>query len=93
MSLQTHPRPTRSDPKYKDLSRALRYTYHCHFCRDELRMNPLTLKEAFLSVIGFRHHHCPHCFEQSLLPVSWLKVVLFPFFAIRQTARWIRNRL
>ncbi|MFN8708032.1 MAG: hypothetical protein ACK50J_15245 [Planctomyces sp.] len=93
MALQTRTQTTRRDHSYQQLTRAMRYVYHCSFCPDELRKNPLTLKEALLSVVGFRHHHCPHCFEQSLLPVSWLKVVLFPFFAIRQTARWILNRL
>jgi hypothetical protein len=64
-------------------------TYRCHFCGDELRQDRLNAQEVVLAVAGVRSHYCPHCFEKSVLPVTWLKVLVWPLYAVRQIVRWI----
>jgi DNA-directed RNA polymerase subunit RPC12/RpoP len=67
----------------------LRMVYRCHFCGDTLQKKRLSFSGAVMAIAGLRYLYCPHCFDPKLKAVSWLKWVLWPVFAVRQTMRWI----
>ena len=60
----------------------LRIVYRCRFCRDQLKPMPYRLADAVFFVLGLRPHYCPHCFEISLRPAGWLRIVWWPFLLL-----------
>lgn len=40
-------------------------------------------------LFGLRHHYCPHCFEITIHPSTWLKVLCWPLVMIGRILRWI----
>lgn len=70
----------------------IRVEYKCHFCRDRLKTVEPTMREYALALFGLRNHFCPHCFEISLRPVGWLKLLTSPLVVLARVGRALALR-